>query len=101
VLLSPTAGYLFKNLENKMTIKGKKAKTEAMTKSISPDASIKRYISSEVKFDTLICNVYNGGYLCFPYNGKHWTEDKIWFQSKENVLMFAKLFDKMDVRFEE
>jgi hypothetical protein len=83
-----------------MTLKGKKAKVSAKLDELSPDISVRRFIEHEKQFDELVVNLAHGGYLCFPYDKGRWTDDKLWFESKDKVLQFVRLFKNAKVEFD-
>ena len=75
-----------------MTLKGKKAKVSAKLDELSPDISVRRFIEHEKQFDELVANEYDTGYMCFPYHNGRWTNDKLWFESKDKLLQLVGLF---------
>jgi len=83
-----------------MTLKGKKAKTLKFYTDLSPDIAVRRFLEHSKKFDNLMANEDYDGYLCFPYDNGYWTEDKLWFESKEKVLQFVGLFKNVKVEFD-
>jgi hypothetical protein len=83
-----------------MTLKGKKAKVLAKLDELSPDISVRLFLEHSKKFDNLVANKDYGGYLCFPYDKGRWSEDKLWFESKDKVLQFVKLFKNAKVEFD-
>lgn len=79
-----------------MTIKGKKLKVIQRAKELSPDFDVERYLVKGIEFDVGIWYKYEDsvagkGVMLLPYQGKVWTEDKIWFPSLLNMNRFCML----------
>lgn len=79
-----------------MTIKGNQLKQDVKWREISPDIQVHGYLRDKKEFDSAIWYEYTSndsikGIMLLPYQGKDWTEDKLWFPSQLNMNKFCML----------